>query len=389
MKKQVYIHIGYFKTGTSAVQRYFGKYRAELANLGISYPEAGGPGAPPAHHDLALSMIREAGMFLPLWFRTRDDIMHTSSEKLWADLSREIDRAKQKKIFISSEEFARFGGSEKTKKSITRIQEYLAEYDVKVICYLRRQDDYYESFYNTTVKGLEQKTIQECMSIFEEIHFDYLTALDPWEEIFGREHMIVRLYDREELGLGIVPDILDAMEVAGCPADTGETSRVANLRIDNRYLEIKRWLNHFNTGGPWERLAQNMRIRNLFRALDAIEQPMAKSGCRLLSYEERTAMMKKNEETNRTISERYFDGKWPLFKPVDEAERETPVAGEPATEDILRVVLGMVTDIYLDEGDFNADADLLQRVKELESSRSWRYTAPLRALSSLFLKKRR
>ena len=383
MKKQVYIHIGYFKTGTTAVQRYFGKYRAELARLGISFPDTGRSGTPPAHHDLALSMIREAGMLLPLWFRTRDDIMNTPSAELWNGLSYEVDTAKQNKVFISSEEFARFGVSEKTRKGIARIREYLADHDVKILCYLRRQDDYYESFYNTTVKESEQKTIQECMSTYEDIHFNYLTALDPWDEAFGRENMIIRLYDREALGEGIVQDILGALEVTDYPWDEDCMSKDVNPRISNKYIEIKRWLNHFNTGGHSARFLQNRKIRELFRALEAIERSLEKSDCRLLSYEERVSMMKKNEAKNREISRRYFNGKWPLFRPIDEAEREVPVAGEPDTEDILRVILGMVTDIYLNGGGDPPGGDLLQRVKELESSRSWRITAPIRKISSL------
>jgi hypothetical protein len=383
MKKRVYIHIGYFKTGTTAVQKYFGKYCTELTRLGILYPISGRSGIPAAHHDLALSIIREAGMILPLWFKIRNDVMKTLPKALWTSLACEIGRAKQEKVLISSEEFVRFGGSEKTREYITRIRDYLSGNDVTIICYLRRQDDYYESFYNTTVKEFEQKTIHECMSVYEKIHFDYLAALDPWEEVFGRENMIVRLYDREELLRGIVPDILDVMDIEGYPEDTDGELQTANLRLNNKYLEIKRWLNHFNKGVPGARVSQNLKVRELFQTIDAIERPLAKTSCRLLSFKERMAMMKRNEAVNREISERYFKGKWPLFKAIGESEMTIPVVGEPEEEEILKVILGMTTAIYLNEEGYTAGGDLLRRVKDLESSRSWKYTAPLRKISSL------
>jgi len=384
MKKQVYIHIGYLKTGTTAIQRYFGKHHSGPVRSEILYPRSGRPHTPPAHHDLALSFIREAGMILPLWFSTRADIMQTTSKELWNRLAREIDEAKQTKVFISSEELIRFGGSEKTCASIARIREYLDPHEVKVICYIRRQDDYYESFYNTTVtEVLEQKPIQECMQNYEKIHFNYLAALDPWEEIFGRENMIVRLYDSELVSGGIVPDILGVMEVSEGFVEPITASQIVNPSTDNRYVEIKRWLNHFNTGSPRARLEQNQKIRKVFQALDTIERSNRSSDCRLLCFDERMEMMKRNEHINRTLSERYFGGKWPLFRQIEEEERKLPVAVTPASEDILQVILGMVACIYLNNNGSIGNDALLQRVRELENSRSWRITAPLRKLSSL------
>ena len=411
MKKVVYLHIGYFKTGTTAIQQFFGTYIEEMAKMGLIYPQTGRPDLPPAHHDLALKMLQESGQNIPLWFLLRKDTADFSSEKIWIKLVNEIHEAKADKVFISSEEFVRLGENVKTREDILKIKKYLRQFDVKIICYIRRQDDYYESWYNETVKGLEQRTIKECMEVFESIHFDYFKAIHPWEECFGRDNLIVRIFSKENLPKGIIADILKVLGVESTVGELSNLDKQINIRLNNKYVELKRWLNHFNMGNHRERMKINNKINELIRVVDTLMSSSNDREFRLLTYEERTELLKGNENINREISQRYFNGKWPLFPLIENEESSNPVAKTPNERDILHVILGLITNVFSKGPDFNAinrerdvllnmlemvteiysrDAlkleyeELSKKLTELKGSMSWKITKPLRLIYDFF-----
>ena len=66
MKKKVILHIGYNKTGTTAVQNAFYYNRNILAKNGIYYPtKCRGKRKSPAHHSLAESLLFHVNKPLP------------------------------------------------------------------------------------------------------------------------------------------------------------------------------------------------------------------------------------------------------------------------------------------------------------------------------------
>jgi len=93
---------------------------------------------------------------------------------------------------------------------------------------------------------------------------------------------------------------------------------------------------------------------------------------------------------NRELSGRYFGGRWPLFPPAEEKERETPVVETPGAGDMLDAMIGMMTRTLAGAaaGVSPGREELIGRIREIERSRSWKLTAPLRKLSSFFRKVR-
>ncbi|MBN2323419.1 MAG: hypothetical protein JXQ30_06770 [Spirochaetes bacterium] len=399
MKKTVFLHIGYYKTGTTAVQHYFHSNRQELLQCGILYPETG-IFSNASHGLLSMKRLHEVGQMVPQWFMLIKSGMGRikTAHRIWEDVIKEITDTTAEKILISSEEFTRYAMNSESEALIFEIKRFLRDFDVKVLCYLRRQDDYLESWYNQMVKmgaKVSEGFSSDLLYTLDEIHSNYLRVLDAWERIFGRLNMIVRIYDRRNILDGdIIKDFLSIFQLKGIYM--GNKSVSADLRnksINNSFIELKRWCNYFLSGEGERRKKKNDSIREIFRAVNSLcMKNTSRWRKRILFYDERKELLRKNEGINREISNRYFNGKWPLFPEIGEEEMSIPVAGEPGMKEMLLLLLGTVTKWYLQlhaaAGDIRTPDELQRRIAEIERSRSWRITSPLRELFDRVRKER-
>ena len=70
--KKVILHIGYNKTGTTAIQNSFYYNRKSLVRDGLLYPyKCSGRRKSPAHHSLAESLLYHIGKPLPHFVNTK------------------------------------------------------------------------------------------------------------------------------------------------------------------------------------------------------------------------------------------------------------------------------------------------------------------------------
>lgn len=394
MKKTVFLHIGYFKTGTSTLQNYCRSHRRQLLLHGILYPETGVCDHNASHGFLSLKRLQETGQRVPQWFmlQMRGMIGVKSGKRIWADVVREIETSTAGRVIISSEDFVKYAGSERSRALIHEIKTILSPYDVRVVCYIRRQDDYCESWYNQVVKfgiRIRERCGLPAYEGMDETHRNYLMVLDAFERVFTRERMIVRIYDRNEMrGGDIVQDMLHTVQ-EGKPGKTyhATPSEELNVRLDNGLIELKRWCNHFNTAKGGKRYELNGRMKDLFLTAGSIRNAAGTGEKkRLLSFEDRLLLLERSEPVNREISERYFGGRWPLFPPAEEKERETPVVETPGAGDMLDAMIGITTRNLAGAaaGVSPGREELIGRIREIERSRSWKLTGPLRKLASFY-----
>lgn len=397
MKKKIYLHIGYYKTGTSSIQHYCDKHRKQLLARGILYLETSTAFIPNRSHSfLALRRFEEIGEDTSQWFRIAFPKLEKvpTAAQLWRKAKREIDTSPASRIVISSEAFVKYASNKKKKALIREVKEHLAPYDVSIVCYLRRQDDYLESWYNQLVKmgmPVPESCSLDSLGGVKLIHKNFLKTLDAWDEVFGRERMIVRIYDRDMLiGKEIVSDFLHV--VSGGGDAVTQSSVRKNVGLATRLVELKRRCNHYLVGKDERRRMGNVRLKEVLKTVEKIQSSLSDNRAyRLLTPDERRRIMKRNEEINREISNRYFSGRWPLFPDIKKEDERAAVAGEPEQIDTLLTVLGMAAKRYLmavsgGQGIVSRDA-LLGRIEEIEYSRSWRLTAPLRKAAA-FLRRR-
>jgi len=232
----VYIHIGAPKTATSTLQSILAGNHKKLLKNGVLYPRDFCNGD--AHHLLVCDLIEKCqGVRMPdIWYGPR------AHGEAWATLTAEIDRhgSDIHSVIISSELF--FGQSDSIKSMLDDVFFHLQGHEVRIIVYLRRQDQLYSSFYNQDVKGSRQWTgsayqFYQTHQIFQQ---DYHSLLDIWSEVFGRKHIIIRPFEPEQWVNGdIVQDFCVAANTI--PLRSGYKDDNESLGITQLY--IKRCLN--------------------------------------------------------------------------------------------------------------------------------------------------
>jgi hypothetical protein len=243
VKKTIFLHIGPPKTGTSAIQQFLSANRKILKENGYLYPGRG-----LAHHDMA----REFHSLTVTDIRNNPAL---ATNNYFA----EIDASGLDKIILSSENFnGLMQQRENLKKEIASLKEFLIpRFQVNIIFYVRRQDEKIESMYNETVRGYRKRT-DESFSEFikkttqhgpDDAKTDTLfralecySHLLEWSNAFGRENILVRCNEDEQLPQGIYHDFLETI----------------GLTLDGRY-----WIpeNRVHESLGWD-LTEIMRICN-------------------------------------------------------------------------------------------------------------------------------
>lgn len=239
MTKTLYIHIGHYKTGTTALQVLMATNPAFLQKHGIEYSSLFRTHS--KHSDLAFSIFRAAGV-------TR--LMHGYQKPIqpldmWDQLFAHVRSSAQDTVIVSSEELIRIGEFPEACDLLQQIATLGRGIEVKVIAYLRSPASHLRSWYNQLVKmGIPVSDFSTAVSgEIERIHLDYDLALAPWIAAFGTDNVILRDYDAARRGgeTGIFRDFLGLFgltfsEALNLPAGD------PNPRLDDRVLELTRMM---------------------------------------------------------------------------------------------------------------------------------------------------
>lgn len=196
------IHIGPHKTGTTAIQTACATGARRLSRAGVLYPKV--CWHYPAHHRLALAA---KGCKLPGGGERPD------FEDEFAALSGALDRAREDRALISSEEF--FAWPEEAIRRLTA----LPVEGLRVVTFLRRPDAFLLSSYNQKVRQIGndfcspvRRFLDDPRAIAPEI--DYGACLGRWADVLGEGALAVELYEdgpplpRLLSLLGLPPDLI-------------------------------------------------------------------------------------------------------------------------------------------------------------------------------------
>ncbi|CAH1208424.1 hypothetical protein PAECIP111891_03217 [Paenibacillus allorhizoplanae] len=196
--KTIYIHIGLSKTGTTSLQNFLTVNHSRLLNHNIFYPIDTQKKYIQwnQHVGLVPSLTKEKLIFFS------DDENYVNGEALEEFLD-DIGKIEQDNILISSEFFLRLYKDD----SIKLLQTSLRNYNTKIILYVRRQDEYYISTRSERAKvGFPNRiSVTNCISdtclndsVFLEVA-NYYKLINRWSKAFGKENMIVRVFEKEKL----------------------------------------------------------------------------------------------------------------------------------------------------------------------------------------------
>ena len=293
MKKTIYLHIGTHKTATTWLQNIFINNIDVLHNNDLYYPTLAGK-----HHRLAALATTCS--------RRKSQL---ANEEHWVKLKNEICDCKQSNILISSENF-------EFNVAPGQIREYLGnDFSFKIIVYLRRQDDYIESFYQQQIrdfKPVRSESIEDYIKENNYRYLDYEKLLGLWEGAFGRESMVVRIFDPKRLlDSSIDADffsILDKTDIIESLDYPSKKDVAQKRRMHPENLELLRYLNS----------AELNRHKYKHFVDSLLEIEVNQDSLRLLSLESRKRLIAKYADSNLRISQKYFSGNSLFAPPEDE-----------------------------------------------------------------------
>jgi hypothetical protein len=206
-KKPLIIHAGVHRTGTTAIQNALADNREALASNGISYPIDFAPVGKPSE-----GFLRSKSHLNLAWSLRRKDVQ-PDQIKEW------LQSATQGcwKVILSAEDFCIL----EDLYFLEPLQEF---YEVEVVFYLRRQDDWINSWYNQHIRWPFDETLSATTPLQFLNHLDrfpwirYHDMLERWGAALGREKVRVRVFER-----GQISDVVaDLFEVSGAPPPNGD-----------------------------------------------------------------------------------------------------------------------------------------------------------------------
>ena len=193
MSKRVVAHVGFHKTGTTALQESFSKNSEELKALGIVYPNFGQK----AHHRAAWSLVGRT------WgWKNRGGIQYPIAE--WKKVVKSVKKSRGTTL-ISSEFFC-----ELDEEKINQFKSDLRADDVTIVFTLRPLVKLLSSSYQQYLKYGLTPTYEEWLhSVLDEPGVSKLTptfwkrhehgrVISQWAKVFGPENVLVVVADETQ-----------------------------------------------------------------------------------------------------------------------------------------------------------------------------------------------
>lgn len=282
-RPKLIIHVGTQKTGTTTIQGFLKNSTEALSEAGVHYLNTGRTNIA---HNIMIKMIRNG-----------------RGPGMARRMIKEMGRNGGKTCVISSEMFFR-----------PEMADYFAKFfpqelrgQSKVVVYLRRQDKFAEAMWKQRVKnGRYTGTPADYLS--QNNNLNYLPTLNYYADVFGRDNMIVRPFERPHFPDGDV--LLDFAEHCHVPI---ELARAYDLPSSNATLskEVSEGLGRLN------REKSGINTRQLIRILSRLKPEGAIRSGDCYDLETRRDVMAQFAEVNEEIRAIYCPDLKQLFDTSD------------------------------------------------------------------------
>ncbi|MCJ9429804.1 hypothetical protein [Kordiimonas marina] len=232
--KTAYLHIGGEKTGTTALQNFLALNRGKLAKAGVVYPES-----PGGQNHMLLAKYAQADFsnagFLKN-FRIPDkaalEALHRDFRRAFLD---EVTAAAKgaDTLVLSSEHCQSEVRRPKDARRLAALLHEVAE-DVRIVFYIRRQDEIAVSLFSTALKVGFALNRSEFKSQVNNPQYDHWRVSQLYESVFGADALDIRLYqDAHRAEGGLVGDF---GRVIGLDLSTDRKARWRTPAHENRSL---------------------------------------------------------------------------------------------------------------------------------------------------------
>jgi hypothetical protein len=296
--RTIVLHIGYPKTGTTAVQWCLQANREALRRQNIYYP-ATGQFDDHSHNRLAFAF------FDNLHERFTED----RKTALFHALASEIDACGCDTVVLSSELFARHF---KEMRACKQFMDILGAGQLLGICFLRRQDTYLESLYKQSVWTPKRKLTLD-VDAFLSRHAgelaEYYSVLSEWADFLGHPNLKTLVYEQAQNTGGCARRFFSLLGVEGLEG-LNDLNVKKNTGISGPLgTEIMRIVNTYSELSDEQRRQIAERVKQLDDAASAF--PIPKS---MFSAEHREQIGRRFLESNQRLAEEIvhqpLDGFW-------------------------------------------------------------------------------
>jgi len=405
------------KTGTSSIQRFLAENDEQLEALGIHYVSAGRMDN--QHHPLVHQPFYGTDYVLP---EPQLVIGNLNA------VTREVADSDATQFVISAEGFwsqTCAGLDEIYSNWLADLKRTAGVTDISVVAYLRRQDLAVESRFSHEQKDkfspFRSLNFEQFADVYREFgYLDYAANLDRWAQLPEVTEVIVRPYEKDHLvGNDSVKDFLYVLGVSDVGhfqfASYNSSTDKVIIRNESLPRSLALVLNAAGRSGVDVRFLDRLVGSFTFNSESFPHQTAAKY---IMSPEERKFLLSGFENDNRLVARAYTErGDGNLFtnvpSPIEDpfwtspgnadfevwipalfsaVSRQQQIATQEQTNLILDSIAGSesrlndliaATNTPQDRAESMTQASDLAaaraRIAELESSTSWRITAPLRA----------
>lgn len=241
-KKQLFLHIGTQKTGTTTIQSILSKNKKRLQNERIGY----------------LGRFAKLAREMRVINQPNPELEKSIQQAFEKELEQHSD-IDLDSFVVSNEKFTgdkmiAYRNSGLIAESLHRILEPFS-LDIKIIVFIRRQDKFIESTYAQKVYSGSSLSFSEFIELFDESDFHWTNLLDSYASVFGKENILVHRFDRKYLpqknslihtfGEAIGSDFLrnfsgELIKNQGYSRNTLEIAKLSNKHLDKREMRLLR-----------------------------------------------------------------------------------------------------------------------------------------------------
>lgn len=290
--KQLILHIGASRTGSTAIQEFLRLNAEPLSRLGVAVAPANlkaGGAVTGQHVALVQSHLENPA---------------AARKKIANRIGKLIESTPPgSRLVLSAENLSSPAGVEQIFAAAAR------EYDTQVILYIRRQDEILLSAW----RQWESKGTKDFWAwLISEVgrRDDWRVLLENWETVVPRENIAVRRYERDRLREGdVVADFAAALGIENSLSELQRPPAPVNASYSEALVEYAK-------GNPL--LFAGKHDNSFSNSVEQLTGDKYRHNAResLLTHAQRCAILDRYRESNEWVRQRYFpDSPSPLFAP--------------------------------------------------------------------------
>ncbi len=326
--KEGFLHIGTEKTGTTSIQAFGRINREVLKNHGFYYPASLGYEnhtkiAAYCCDDEKMDEIRRFALF------HSNQTLPEFRKSLKQQFEKDISHVETPSLIVSNEHcHSRL----MNKAEKQRLKQFFVQYceNVKIVIYLRRQDKVACSWFSTKLKcGDTDFEHVLPQSNKPQYYFDYKTILQEYAEVFGKENIVVRLFEKDALYEADV--VKDFLKTIGC---TNEGFTYPPNKNESLQYIAQYFLSVFNKVNPtFIDGAPNTLRGNI---VDLLEQHYSGKG-KMPTRAQAQAFYEIYREGNAWVKQVFFPERKKLFDDNFSDYPETPAMQQVTPEELAKM----------------------------------------------------